>query len=191
MAASLTTYPTCKLDWRQGASTYRNCTVSCSSRVTSAAVRRSLPGCCCSTMEGQVRISSHPLPGTADEGTRSIRVRDGVHLFITPPEQLSALEHARLGHLCTTWTQAQSGYQLTQRFQTLFKCGGVAEFRVWLTEARQGDIREFKRLARGLSHDQKAVEASLTVPWSSGQAPRGAVLAKTTDRWRDRSTVSN
>jgi len=120
-------------------------------------------------MEGQVRISSHPLPGTADEGTRSIRVRDGVHLFITPPEQLSALEHARLGHLCTTWTQAQSGYQLTQRFQTLFKCGGVAEFRVWLTEARQGDIREFKRLARGLSHDQKAVEASLTVPWSNGQ----------------------
>ena len=98
-----------------------------------------------------------------------MRVRDGVHLFITSSAKLTALEQTRLEYLCATWTRAVTGYQLTQRFEGLLKCGGVPEFRAWLTEARQGDIREFRRLARGLSHDQKAVEANLTIPWSNGQ----------------------
>ena len=51
-------------------------------------------------------------------------------------------------------------------FQTLIRSGREADLRSWIARARQSLVASF---ANGITKDEAAVRAAITLPWSNGQ----------------------
>jgi hypothetical protein len=61
-----------------------------------------------------------------------------------------------------------AGYRLLQRFRRLITRRGIRDLDVWLDDALASELAPFVSLAHGIQADRAAVNAGLTLPWSTG-----------------------
>jgi transposase len=112
-----------------------------------------------------------PRPASASDGRRGqprVRRRSLRWLCLRPPDQLSTEERAALDQVLAEDTHLAQGYDLLQRFRTLVATRDVAALDRWLTDAHSSALPSFVTLATGIQRDRAAVEAALTLPWSTG-----------------------
>jgi transposase len=89
-------------------------------------------------------------------------------LIVRRPERLDAAEQAELDHRCADCPELATTRRLAQAFAALVReRPGEAVFRAWLAEASSSGIPGVVSFAAGLRHDDAAVVAGLTLPWSS------------------------
>lgn len=82
--------------------------------------------------------------------------------------ELSALprnERSFVEALCSTSAEIATAAALARRFQTMIRMRDADALDTWLTDAAAGPLAS---LARGLKRDIDAVQAALTLPWSTG-----------------------
>ena len=93
-------------------------------------------------------------------------------LFTQDPAEHELHDKARLDALFTHLTEARPCFELAQAFLGLFRhrdALSAEQFKGWLQRALNCEVLELRRFAKGLLPDGAAVEAALTLPWSSGQ----------------------
>jgi transposase len=122
----------------------------------------------------QARLPWHgprppPEPGTGRRRGRPRSKRVNVRwLCLRPPEQLDDDARAALQEVLDGDERLAAGYALLQRFRRLVAERSVRDLDPWLQDAAASDLRPFVGLAHGLQADRAAVEAGLTLPWSTG-----------------------
>ena len=90
-------------------------------------------------------------------------------LIVRRPEQLDVTEQAELDRLSAACPELATTHRLAQGFAALVRARpGEAASRAWLAEAISSGIPGVVSFAAGLRHDEAAVVAGLTSPWSSG-----------------------
>jgi transposase len=89
-------------------------------------------------------------------------------LCLRPPDQLRPEEHAALDGALAKDPELAQGYDLLQRFRVLVATRDVAALDRWLTDAHTSALPSFVTLATGIQRDRAAVDAALTLPWSTG-----------------------
>jgi transposase len=96
--------------------------------------------------------------------TRRLSVR---WLCLRPPGQLKPEEQTALRQILDEDTDLAAGYRLLQRFRDLIGERSVATLDVWLRDAQDSKLAPFVTLANGIIKDRAAVEAALTMRWST------------------------
>lgn len=110
-----------------------------------------------------------PDPGTGRRRGRPRVKRITVRwLCLRPPEQLDDDECAALQQVLDRDERLAAGYALLQRFRRLVARRSLRDLDPWLADAAASDLRPFVGLAHGLQADRAAVDAGLTLPWSTG-----------------------
>jgi transposase len=89
-------------------------------------------------------------------------------LCLRPPEQLDDYERVALEDVLADDERIAAGYQLLQRFRRLVVRQCVRDLDVWLADAAASGLGPFMSLARGIQSDRMAVDAGLTLRWSTG-----------------------
>jgi transposase len=89
-------------------------------------------------------------------------------LCLRPPEQLDEHEREALRQTLATDERIARGYDLLQRFRRLVARHSVREMDRWLEDAANSGLPPFVSLARGIQTDRTAVNAGLTLLWSTG-----------------------
>lgn len=89
-------------------------------------------------------------------------------LCLRPPEQLDSTERATLDRVLDEDATLALGYALLQHFRRVIADRDAAALATWLTEAQASGLAPFVGLANGITADRAAVEAALTLPWSTG-----------------------
>ena len=89
-------------------------------------------------------------------------------LCLRPPDQLEAYEREALEEVLANDERIAVGYRLLQRFRRLVVRRCVRELDAWLEDAVASGLGPFMSLARGIQVDRAAVDAGLTVRWSTG-----------------------
>jgi transposase len=90
-------------------------------------------------------------------------------LLLRPLEKLTPDERARVEPILSANPQLARGHELKERFQRLVVQRDAAAVDPWLKDAAESDLPAFRRIARGIVQDYKAVRAALTTRWSNGQ----------------------
>ncbi len=91
-------------------------------------------------------------------------------LFICVPDKLDEAQRQLVQQICAAHTELDTAYRLTQAFVSHLKNQSGAEaVDTWLLQAEQCGLPEFKSFARGIHHDENAVKAAFSSPWSNGQ----------------------
>jgi transposase len=70
------------------------------------------------------------------------------------------------------------GYRLLQRFRRLTAQRGIRELDTWLNDAIASELAPFVSLAHGIQGDRAAVDAGLTLRWSTGPVEGHVTRAK-------------
>jgi transposase len=89
-------------------------------------------------------------------------------LCLRPPDQLDEFERAALEDVLADDERIAAGYQLLQRFRRLVVHHCVRDLDAWLDDAAASGLGPFMSLARGIQADRAAVDAGLTLRWSTG-----------------------
>lgn len=89
-------------------------------------------------------------------------------LFMCQPEQLDEQQQAELRLIRQASPSAEMAYCLTQAFMQMLRDQTGAQLESWLREVEVSHLPELESFARGIRHDQAAVLAGLTLPWSQG-----------------------
>ncbi len=97
---------------------------------------------------------------------RQVSVRS---LCVRLPQHLDDRERAARDTLLEQIPELGAGYALVQRFRALLAEHNLPGLDGWLADARDSRLRSFVSLAAGLESDRAAVEAAITLPWSTGQ----------------------
>ena len=138
-------------------------------------------------LEGYVFNDAVPLPA----GQRRYSPQLGLKLLMQNPASRTPQDQARLEQLYQSLPVSQPLHHWITEVRSLF-CSDPAlgsqrqRLEEKMAQATQLKIPEIGRFVRSLEQDRAAILASLESPWSSGQAPRGAALAKTMARLKDR-----
>jgi transposase len=88
-------------------------------------------------------------------------------LCLRPPDQLKAEEQSALEQILEEDAELATGYRLLQRFRQLITERDVAALDSWLQDAQTSNLAPFVGLANGIAKDRAAVDAALTMPWST------------------------
>jgi transposase len=119
------------------------------------------------------RLTEHLPAATAASSRPSLtRVPSARHvacLLGWRKDQLPEDERDYLVRLCEHEPTIALAYELAQDFATLARERPGQGCDAWLTRATTSGIPELDRFARGLTDDQAAVEAGLSLEWSNGQ----------------------
>lgn len=108
-------------------------------------------------------------PGGANDRPRERRSRYGVRgLCLRPRERLTTDEQSALNHLFTVEPTIAEAYRLAERFRALVADRNIAALDDWLTDAKASSHTAFVALANGIVRDRPAVDAALTMRWSTG-----------------------
>ena len=91
--------------------------------------------------------------------------RQAVRLVLAEVEPAEAAERRLVGLLLSAAPAIEPAVLLARRFCAMIKARDHAAFRPWLAAARGSALGGF---ARALERDGAAVEAALTLPWSTG-----------------------
>jgi len=138
-------------------------------------------------LEGYVFNDAVPLPA----GQRRYSPQQGLKLLMQNPASRTPQDQARLERLYQTLPVSKPLHHWLTEVLSLF-CTDPAwgsrgqRLEEKMIQAAELEIPEISRFVRSLEQDRAAIVASLESPWSSGQAPRGAVLAKTMARPKGR-----
>jgi transposase len=89
-------------------------------------------------------------------------------LCLRPPDQLQEYEREALDNVLADDERIAVGYQLLQRFRRLVVRQCVRDLDDWLVDAAASALSPFMSLARGIQADRAAVNAGLTLRWSTG-----------------------
>jgi transposase len=89
-------------------------------------------------------------------------------LCLRPPEQLRADEQVLLQQALAEDGELATGYALLQRFRRLVATRDLPALAPWLADAQASGLASFISFARGVEADRAAVDAALTLPWSTG-----------------------
>jgi len=102
-----------------------------------------------------------PQPTTAPRALAALIVRR--------PERLDPVEQAEVDRLCAACPELAAVRRLAQVFAALVReRRGEAAFRTWLANVTTSCLPAMLTFAAGLRHDEAAVVAGRTLPWSSG-----------------------
>jgi transposase len=91
--------------------------------------------------------------------------RQAVRLVLAADESAGKPERHLVGLLVSATPEIEQAVLLARRFCAMIKTRDHAAFRPWLAAARGSELGGF---ARALERDGAAVEAALTLPWSTG-----------------------
>jgi transposase len=91
--------------------------------------------------------------------------RQAVRLVLAEGEPTEEAERRLVGLLISAVPAIEQAVLLARRFCAMIKTRDHAAFRPWLAAARGSELGGF---ARALERDGAAVEAALTLPWSTG-----------------------
>jgi transposase len=108
---------------------------------------------------------SRPLPPAPLDNFSAQRA---TWLFVCQPEQLDEQQQAELRLIRQASPSAEMAYCLTQAFMQMLREQTGAQLESWLREVEVSRLPELESFARGIRHDQAAVLAGLTLPWSQG-----------------------
>jgi hypothetical protein len=86
---------------------------------------------------------------------------------LRPPDQLKPEEQTALQQILDEDAQLAAGYRLLQRFRELIVERDVAALDTWRQDAQASNLPPFAGLANGIVKDRAAVEAALTMRWST------------------------
>ena len=106
--------------------------------------------------------------------TERLTAFKATRLFTQSKDELDDKDQQRLEQIFENLKEAKPCYGLVQRFLELFEIPKqqpadiIQGFTTWLRDAQLSNISEIARFAKGLSNDQEAIEAALTLPWSNG-----------------------
>jgi transposase len=89
-------------------------------------------------------------------------------LCLRPPEQLKPEEQVALQQALSEDLELATGYTLLQRFRQLVAERDLPALALWLADACASGLAAFVSFARGVELDRAAIEAALTLPWSTG-----------------------
>lgn len=89
-------------------------------------------------------------------------------LFVRPVEELEVEEQQSLERILETDEQAKRTYKLGQAFTEMFRRRQPESLLPWLEAVTASGIGVLKSFADGLRQDLAAVQAALTLSWSSG-----------------------
>lgn len=118
------------------------------------------------------RASKSPAPPTSRSlAIPSPRPVSGwlLELAKAADEDTQAYQQAFVERLCEENPPIKTAQELACEFVRLIKERQALRFSGWLEQALHSGVSELEGLARGLQHDQAAVRAALTEPWSNGQ----------------------
>ena len=91
-------------------------------------------------------------------------------LCLTPLARLTDDERTALAGLLAADLGLAVGHALLQRFRALVAERDPVALDDWLVDARASALPGFVALATSISADRAAVDAALTLPWSTGPA---------------------
>lgn len=97
---------------------------------------------------------------------------DKLRVFCGKAESLTPKEATWLHGVVGQVPLAQTVYELVQSFHALIHSTSpdpIQALSGWLDTTTNSDVSELRKFANGIRHDQAAVEAALTLPWSNGQ----------------------
>jgi transposase len=90
-------------------------------------------------------------------------------LFVARRDELTVEQSTYLTALQEAQPTLAVAYQLAQAFVTILReRRGREQLADWIAQALANDCVELRNFAKGLRSDQAAVEAGLTLPWSTG-----------------------
>jgi transposase len=89
-------------------------------------------------------------------------------LCLRPPEQLTSAERLLLDQVLADDSELATGHALLQRFRQLIATRDLPALAPWLADAHASGLASFDSFARGVEADRAAVEAALSLPWSTG-----------------------
>jgi transposase len=90
-------------------------------------------------------------------------------LLVKAPEKLKPEEKVILQRVLQASVSIQRAYHFGQAFLRLIRQQFNKALTPWLTAALDSGITELRQFAKGLIQDQAAVQAALSLPWSTGQ----------------------
>ncbi|MHB8644351.1 MAG: ISL3 family transposase [Thermomicrobiales bacterium] len=104
--------------------------------------------------------------GTAD---KSPTPRQVAMLFVRRPGDLADEERVTVERVCMADTAFATAHRLAQDFAALLREREGWRLDAWIAAACASEVAEVRRFAQGLSLDEAAVRAGLTLEWSNGQ----------------------
>jgi transposase len=108
-----------------------------------------------------------PLPSDARQTLDLPAASRLAWLLVCSPEKVEPDKQSLLAHILQHSVIA-TAYALAQNFTRLVRERRATELQGWLTQCHTSAIAELKTFASGLRNDYAAVQAALTLPWSSG-----------------------
>ena len=115
--------------------------------------------------EQRRRALGEPPATTPRPSPRVPTSRQAVRLVLAADESAGKPERHLVGLLVSATPEIEQAVLLARRFCAMIKTRDHAAFRPWLAAARGSELGGF---ARALERDGAAVEAALTLPWSTG-----------------------
>lgn len=89
-------------------------------------------------------------------------------LFIAPPDRLTTEQATYLAAACTATPALATAYALAQDFATMLRERQGQRLDEWIARAVAADSIKLRGFTTGLLPDKEAVEAGLTLLWSTG-----------------------
>lgn len=110
-----------------------------------------------------------PQQRTTAQRKRPWSARAVSWLLVKAPEKLEPEEKMILQRVLQANVSVQRAYHFGQAFLRLVRQQFDKALTPWLTAALDSGISELRQFSKGLVQDQPAVQAALSLPWSSGQ----------------------
>jgi transposase len=108
------------------------------------------------------------LPSVAEPLCQPLTPRRAAWLVLRRETKRTEAEAQQLAHLRAQDTEVAEAVDLAEAFATLVRRRQPAQLDPWLHRAAPCTLEALQRFATGLYEDYEAVQAGVTLPWSSG-----------------------
>ena len=125
------------------------------------------PQVCSSTSspsKPQERKSIPPPPAPLE----NFSAQRATWLFVCQPEKLDQRQRGELALIRQASPHAESAYCLAQAFMQMIREHTGEQLDTWLSSVEVSHLPELESFAKGIQQDKAAVQAGLTLPWSTG-----------------------
>ncbi len=89
-------------------------------------------------------------------------------LFVCQPEKLDQRQRGELALIRQASPHAESAYCLAQAFMQMIREQTGEQVDTWLSSVEASHLPALESFAKGIQHDKAAVQAGVTLPWSTG-----------------------
>jgi len=114
------------------------------------------------------RRPRQPLPAVAESPCQPLTPRRATWLVLRRETKRTDTETQQLTALRAQQAEVAEAMDLAQDFATLVRQRQPTQLDPWLQRATTSAVEAVRRFATGLSEDDEAVKAGVTLPWSSG-----------------------